>query len=231
MEQKRKVSIDNIPKPSARRPLEENVLQIISELTGLTDNVKEIFGDHPLTPLDRRRLNSSGIRNYGFLDKTYDLTETNMQYAPGNFDRNKMGRSIQDIEALRNILVEVRKLEDAVSDALLVNGDKALRFALIYYNTVRDLSRHGDRGATEVFDLLRPFFKRRRTKTGEPTEHEVERDVRALLHGKKDGKIVIENERPHLSGGKRILIDETNKRIGSAELVNSVDNEKLTIDN
>jgi len=218
MEQKRKVSIENIPKPSARRPLEENVLQIISELTGLTDNVKEIFGDHQLTPLDRRRLNSSGIRNYGFLDKTFDLMETNMQYAPGNFDRDKMASSVHDIEALRNVLVEVRKLEDAVSDALLVNGDKAYRLALIYYNTIRDLSRHGDRGATEVFDMLRPFFKRRRAKTGEPTEHEVERDLKALLHGKKDGKIVVENERPHLSGGKHVIVDETDKRMEKGEL-------------
>ena len=218
MEQNRKSSKEIIPKFNVRRPLEENVLRIISEVAGLTDNVKEIFGDHPLTSLDRRRLNSSGIRNYGFTDKTYDLTETNMQYAPGNFNRDKMGRSIQDIEALRNILVEVRKLEDAVSDALLVNGDKALRFALIYYNTVRDLSRHGDTEATRVFDLLRPFFKRRRAKTGEPTEHEVERDVRALLHGKKDGKIVIENEKPHLTGGKHLVVDETHKDKFNEEL-------------
>ena len=209
MEQKRKLPIDNIPKLNVRRPLEENVLRVISEVAGLTDNVREMFGDRQLTPLDRRRMTSSGIRNYGFLDKTYDLTETNMQYAPGTFNRDTMGTHIHNIEALRNILVEVRKLEDAVSDALLINGDSAFRLGLIYYNTVRDLSRHGDTEATRVFDLLRPFFKRRRAKTGEPTEHEVERDVRALLHGKKDGKIVIENEKPHLSGGKRILIDET----------------------
>ena len=43
------------------------------------------------------------------------------------------------------------------------------------------------------------------------TEPEVERDVKALLHGTKDGKIVIENEKPHLVGGKHVVVDETHK--------------------
>jgi len=58
---------------------------------------------------------------------------------------------------------------------------------------------------------LRSFFHRRRQQGDEPTEHEVERDVRALLHGHKDGKVLIENEHPHMEGGKHTVIDETHK--------------------
>ena len=32
--------------------------------------------------------------------------------------------------------------------------------------------------------------------------------MNALLHGKKDGKIVIENIKPKISGGKHKVIDE-----------------------
>jgi hypothetical protein len=35
------------------------------------------------------------------------------------------------------------------------------------------------------------------------------KDFNALLHGKHDGKLVIENVRPKLTGGKRKLVDET----------------------
>jgi hypothetical protein len=59
--------------------------------------------------------------------------------------------------------------------------------------------------------MLQPFFKRPRRPGEEPTEPEVERDVRALLHGKKDGKVVIENETPHVVGGKHVVVDETHK--------------------
>jgi hypothetical protein len=57
--------------------------------------------------------------------------------------------------------------------------------------------------------MLQPFFQNMRRKNSEPTQHEVERDVKALLHGQKDGKIIIENERPHLTGGKHTVVDET----------------------
>ena len=43
----------------------------------------------------------------------------------------------------------------------------------------------------------------------QPTQKKVKRDVDALLHGRKDGKVVIKNVKPKVSGGKREVIDET----------------------
>jgi hypothetical protein len=80
--------------------------------------------------------------------------------------------------------------------------------ALAYYNTVREASRRRQPGAQAIFRLLQAFFRRGRLTSEEPTESKVERDVKALLHGKKDGEIIIKNERPHLVGGKREVIDE-----------------------
>ena len=48
------------------------------------------------------------------------------------------------------------------------------------------------------------------TELGEaaPTQKKAKRDVDALLKGKKDGKVVIENIKPKLTGGKHEVIDE-----------------------
>ena len=35
--------------------------------------------------------------------------------------------------------------------------------------------------------------------------------MKALMHGKKDGKIIVKNIKPKISGGKREVIDETFK--------------------
>jgi hypothetical protein len=64
---------------------------------------------------------------------------------------------------------------------------------------------------TEVkYSLLSKYFKKSKlSKDGNtPTEAQIERDVRSLLHGTKEDRIVIENENLDLSGGKRWLVDE-----------------------
>ena len=66
----------------------------------------------------------------------------------------------------------------------------------------------------EILKLLQPYFKRPHKMSAEPTEKQLEKDIHSLLHGTKDGKIVIENERPTVSKGKRVIVDETQKRKG-----------------
>ena len=92
--------------------------------------------------------------------------------------------------------------------------------ALGYYNIVREASRRRQSGTEAVFNVLRPFFAHSRRTEGEPTVHEVERDVWVLLHGKKDGEVVIKNERPHLVGGVHEVVDETrDSRVAVKETV------------
>ena len=179
----------------------------------LIDAAIEYFTDHshyPLTAAERRRLISSGIRNYGFLDKARDLAAANPDYHPPKFDIRRFEELGDDLEFTRNLLVRVQAFERTISNSLLVYGDAAFRMALSFYNTVRELSRTGDEQALALFNILRPYFRRQRISDS-PTDAEVETDVNALLHGRKDGKIVIEHEAPHLTGGKHEVIDETHK--------------------
>ncbi|MDR0349832.1 MAG: hypothetical protein LBH90_10140, partial [Tannerella sp.] len=59
--------------------------------------------------------------------------------------------------------------------------------------------------------LLSAYFKKGKStkEDSAPTEAQIERDIRSLLHGTKEGRIVVENENADLSGGKRRLVDET----------------------
>ena len=82
----------------------------------------------------------------------------------------------------------------------------------MYYNSVRELARRRVPGAESVFQTLQQFFHRPCRTADEPTEMQVERDVwGALLHNRKAGKVLEENEPTHETGGKHVVVDETNK--------------------
>jgi len=40
---------------------------------------------------------------------------------------------------------------------------------------------------------------------------EIERDIKALVHGKADGEIIVKNERPELGAGLHEVIDNVHK--------------------
>jgi hypothetical protein len=46
------------------------------------------------------------------------------------------------------------------------------------------------------------------THEGEPTKKKLKRDMNALLSGRRDGKLVIENIKPKVTGGTHKVLDE-----------------------
>ena len=69
--------------------------------------------------------------------------------------------------------------------------------------------------AETIHNELSPFFKSRGRITEEedaqPTKKEALRDFKGLESGRHDGKLIIENIKPKLTGGKRAIVDETFK--------------------
>ena len=188
----------------------EDIDQLTVEQQNLIDHFRSV-SDNQLTDGERRRKIKSGIRNYGFLDKASDLAVSFPQYDPPLFNSQDLKSLIRDIEFCRNLLAMLNEYMRIITNSLFFYGDDAFRMALRYYHSVRELARTGDPGARAVFNMLQPFFRRRPRASEEPTVPEVERDVRALLQGKKDGKVVVENEVPHMQGGKHVVIDEIHR--------------------
>jgi hypothetical protein len=164
-----------------------------------------------LSPAERRRLLGASQRRYGFIDEVSDVMSTNPRFIPSNVDEQEFKDEIRKFELIRNFNITLQQVLRITQDIQLVMGDSLYRQALSYYGSVRDAALRRVEGAQVLFNRLREFFRNihRRRTTDEPTEAEALRDARALLHGRKDGEIIIRNESPHLAGGERTVIDET----------------------
>ena len=170
-----------------------------------------------LTTAERRRLLGSGVRRYGFIEKVSDVSQDFPQFWPASVHgsgaavdiQDKLTDRVREIEVLRNLLVWLRYVSRVVGDLLLIMGDDAFRMANMYYSTVRSASRSNLPKAGQVFQMLQLFWRRRRRAMDEPTEHEIERDARALLRGTKVGNISIRNESDQVVRGEKVFVDNT----------------------
>jgi len=203
----------------APRPSSNNTATFLhtwlGELQVMFENFAELIPELENTELnttDRRRLLGSGVRRYGFIEKVLEVGRDFPQFWPAfGGDEAELRERVDEIDALRNLLVWFRVATRTVGDLLLIAGDDAFRIAGSFYATSRDGARRKNPDAVQVFGMLRLFWRRRRMN-GEPTIHELERDVHALLRGSKDGKVAIENESDQIVRGERVLIDNTMRK-------------------
>jgi len=165
------------------------------------------IADNNLTPIQRRRKIGAGVRNYGFIEKVADLSEANPQYAQF-FDPNDLRNAIMNFDLCRNIAVQLQSFLRDVTNTMLIYSNEGFIMSSMFYNTIKEMSRRGDSTANSLFRTLQPFFKRPKRSTGPLTEKETEREMHALLHSKKDGKLIIENINPKLTGGVHKVVEE-----------------------
>jgi hypothetical protein len=202
-------------KASSPPPQEEIIIalppskmaQIIEVVDEYMNEFREL-SENNLTAMERRRKIGAGIKNYGFIDKASDLALSNPNYA-NFFNVQDLKNAIRNIELCRDLLVLLQSFARLVSNSMMVYSDEAYSMALLFYNNLKGVARRGDPIAMELLRALQPFFKRSKHTAAEPTAKELERDVHALIHGTKDGKIVIENEKARTIGGKHLIVDKT----------------------
>jgi len=200
-------------KASSKDPKNENVQDVTTDL----ERLLEFFLEHEgiggsLTAADRRRLVGAGVRNNGFIDKAYDIARDNPQFMPPHFDVKALAQNMEDLENLRQLLWTLQQFIQAVGNALLVHSDSCYRDALRIYSSLKEQARNRVDGAEPLYKALENFFRRGRRRTDEePTEKQIERDIKALVHGKADGEIIVKNERPQIGGGLHEVIDHVHK--------------------
>jgi ribosomal protein L40E len=167
--------------------------------------------DNSMSAGDRMRMLGSGVRRFGFIEKTSDVAAEFMQFAPRAFDLDNLNALIRQIETLRNLVALADMISRLLNDLLLETGDAAFQMSLMYYNSVHELARRRVPGAETVFRLLELFFRRGRQNDDQPTIEQAERDVKALLSGRKDGEIVITGHAKHETAAEHTVIDDTHK--------------------
>jgi hypothetical protein len=175
-----------------------------------------------LSPAERRRLIGAGVKNYGLIDKTFDIARDNPQFLPPFLTVEQMWHDMQDFEEIRHLVAILEQFLSVANECMLIQGDKCFRDALRIYDSLKEQSRNRVPGAKALYEMLLSFFKkRRRPGEAEPTEKELERDFHALLHGRADGEIIIKNERPVVTGRKREVIDAVKRgKVTAKETVN-----------
>ena len=191
-------------------------------------NVAALVPQLETTELDtteRRRLLGSGVRRYGFIDKVSDTAEIFPQFWPAfGTSREELKTMLREIEVLRNLLVWFRFASRVVQDLLLIEGNEAFRAAGAYYTTAREGARRKNPEAAQVYDMLKLFWHRPRRSSDEPTIPELERDVRALLRGTKDGQVTVRNESDSVVKGEKVIIDNTQRKPrGGVKIVESAE--------
>ena len=193
--------------PVVTDPIIEEMVDDVMELTDKFIAVGHI--DTALTGTERRRLFGAGVRNYGFMDKAWDIAHDNPNFIPQNLDVPLMGKTLREIEDLRQLAFVLEQFLQVVNDAMLIKSDAVYRMALRVYGSLREQARNRVPGAAPLFEALLQFFRRRRRITEEePTVKELEHDFKRLIHGTADGEIVIKNEQPHVTAGVHEVVDD-----------------------
>ena len=185
----------------------------IGELTQTLETLRdtlETYAAH-LRSLDRKRLNGVGIKKQGFIDAAYLLAVKNPEFLPHWLTVTKFRADQVYFQSLRTLCDMSKQIHELLWNIASVAADMVYTDALEFYDPVESAAKRRVDAAETIFNELAPFFKHRKRDTEQPTEKKTLRDFKALQHGKKDGKIVIENISPKVSKGKHIIIDETFK--------------------
>jgi site-specific DNA-cytosine methylase len=199
------------------RAISDTVVEQILNLISQAMNLFESFGD-TFSPADRTRLIGVGIKNFGFTETVLNETANNPDLIPPYVKAAKFKDKVSDFKRKKTIETRLDRFLILVADSLLSSGDAAYHDALEIYSYAKEAAKRRVPGAEALYKKLAPYFKKSKPQGNEPTEAQVERDVRGLLHGTKDGKIVIENERPTASRGKQVVVDD----IHSGEMAHHV---------
>ena len=210
-----------IPPPEPPPPTPSQILAAISLAITDTEAVvsdiqTKLQIDTNLTGRERARLIGVKARNYGFINKAYDIAHDNPVFATPNFNLTGMAKTLDILEQSRQLTMVTEQLQRLAEDVLMTTCTTAYRDALRIYGNLREQSRGKVAGADALFQQLRQYFSLRRrngeTEPPPPTEHELELDFKRVMQGKADGQMTIKHESPHLTGGVHEVVDEVRPR-------------------
>jgi hypothetical protein len=195
-------------RPSQNPAIPQSVIDTIN--TGLNRVKAELepYAAH-LRALDRRRLNSIKEGNLGFVERSYALALENPEFLPRYMSTEKLTEDHQLYLSINSLAVLSRQIGDYLRNIEILAADMDYTNNLEFYKIVQEAAKRRVDGAETIFRNLKQRFKHKKHKRDTPTLKEQERDVKAIIHGTKDGKFIVENKSPHLTKGQHRVIDET----------------------
>jgi hypothetical protein len=174
-----------------------------------------------LRSLDRKRLNDVGIKRQGFIERAYELAEVNPEYLPHYLTIEKFQEDNEYFIAFRSLYDIVNQIKEILWNITVQSADIVYTDALEFYAPVHEAAKRRVDAAETLYKELETFFKHKKTQDEEePTQKRTLQDAKAFISGKRSGKLVVENVKPKMSGGKHKVIDERfddSKRVKETE--------------
>jgi len=198
--------------PAARRPAnnpampEEMIEKLTADFVSLRSELEE-YAAH-LRALDRKRLNGVGIKTLGFISRSFEYAAENPEFLPYYLPLEKYREDHAYFVSFHTLLDIGKQIQELLWNITIQAADVVYTDSLEFYSSVREAARRRVDASETMYKDLGLFFKRRRKARDTPTVKEAIRDANALLHGKRDGTIVIENVRPKVTGGRHTVVDE-----------------------
>ena len=195
-------------RPSANPAMPDEVINEMEQSLHRMIIELEKYAAH-LRALDRMRLNRVGIKREGFIQRAFQYAEESPVFLPHYLTPAQFGENARRFQRFRALCDRCDQAREILLNITVQTADAAYTNALGFYSSVREAAKRRVDTAETIHKDLETFFERKKTATGGPTEKKLKRDENALLHGKRSGKIVIENVKPKLSGGKHSVTDWT----------------------
>ena len=197
-------------RPDPSLPPEVGTIRVVAEdIQYLTEFLSQ-YSAH-LRALDRMRHNGVGIHRQGFIERALILAQSNPEYLPHWLSVQKFNADNDLFVALRTLTSAIKQLQELSWNITVEAADMVFTDALEFYSQVQDAANRRVDSAEALYADLNPFFRRGPMESDQPTKKKAKKDFNAVLAGRKDGKVGVENIRPKTSGGKREIIDETYK--------------------
>jgi hypothetical protein len=200
----RRPAVNLPPQPAAIDAITNTVMGLIEDIDKYTANLRA---------LDRQRHNGVGMKRLGFIEEIFRISKRFPQYFPHWLDTMKFQNDLLLFRSISSLLEACRSLEEKAWNINVESSDMIYTNALEYYSQVQDAAKRRVDAAENLYEELHGFFKKMgpHENPDQPTQKQTKRDINSLLHGKKDGEVIIRNISPKITGGTHEIIDETFK--------------------
>ena len=178
----------------------------------LDDALQEIVADG-LSAMNRHQKNAIGDIRLGFVHNVFRYVSTSSEFNPVGFDDEYYNELVTQLDLTAQTTTHLGSAIRLLRDISIVTGDVLYGMALLWYRNIQVLAQRRVPGAEAIYRELRTHFRNRRPLSADQpiTQKQLLRDAKALLHGKKDGEIVIEGKAKHTIAAEKSVTDDTHK--------------------
>lgn len=114
-----------------------------------------------LTPSEKRKHLRLGARTHAFITTSLELARQNPDILPPYFNQAEFEKDVQDFQFLGDILIQIKKLQQAIHDTVTALENESVNTALDFYKHCQTAANQNVLGAQEAARLLSPMMPKK----------------------------------------------------------------------